>query len=138
MAKYERTMFSVAVAMLLAACASSSSQQPSISDQARIEAAKAELTIVKNALGMFQAESDIAAYPSAADMTSYQAIKDVLSPYIRMPASEEASWTFASYARARPDTFVLRARAHDKARTWITVTPTVIPPKDREGAIIPR
>ncbi|MFC1628951.1 hypothetical protein ACFL3H_07555 [Gemmatimonadota bacterium] len=110
----------------------------SISDQARIGAAKAELAIVKNALGMFQAESDISAYPHAADMYSYQTIKDVLSPYIRMPAPEDASWTFAAYARARPDTFVLTAIARDKARTWITVTPTVIRPNDRVGTLIPR
>jgi len=145
MTKLIRAMLPVAVIMLLAACASSSSRQTdvpepprmnvperpqmSISDRARIGAAKAELATIRNGLGMYQAESDISAYPGASDMTSYQAIREILSPYLRLPETEDdAAWTFVSYARAMRDTFVLKGRARDSARTVITVTPTGIWP----------
>ena len=128
MSKYKCAIFPVAVIMLLAACASSSSQQMSISDQARIGAAKAELATVRNGLGMYQAENDTSAYPGAAMVTSHRDLIDILLPYIRMPEPQDASWTFVSYARARPDTFALRAKAKDTARTLITVTSVVILP----------
>ncbi|MFC1530178.1 hypothetical protein ACFL6R_05615 [Gemmatimonadota bacterium] len=139
-----RAILPIAVIMLMAACASSSSRQPdvpepprmnvpessrvTVSEMARIGAAKAEMATVKMGLGMFQAESDISAYPGTARITSYQTLRDILSPYLRMPEAEDASWTFASYARAREDTFVLKGRARDSARTVITVTPTGIWP----------
>lgn len=138
MSKNIRAILLAVVLVLLAACASSSSQQTGISDRAKIGAAKAELATVRNGLGMYQAENDTSAYPGAAMVTSHQDLIDILSPYIRMPEPQDASWTFSSYARAREDTFVLRARALDKARTWITVTPMVIPPKSPVGVNNPQ
>jgi len=90
--------------------------------------ARAELTTVRNGLLMFQAESGVAAFPSAAAINSYSALRDILYQYVRLPDEDLASFTFHSYARARADTFVLKARAKDRKRTIITVTPASITP----------
>ena len=99
-----------------------------VSDKAKIGAAQAELATIKNLLGMYQAENDTSAYPVAADITSMATLQTVLSPYGSIPAASEASWSFNSYARATEDTFVLTGKANDRARTVVTVTPTVITP----------
>ncbi len=100
----------------------------SVSDRAKIGAAKAELATIKNGLGMFQAESDVSAYPSSDSITSYGDIRRILSSYLRLPTEDQMSFTFNSYVSARPDTFVLRATAKDRNRTIITVTPARILP----------
>lgn len=100
----------------------------SVSDRARIGAAQAELATIKNGLGMFQAESDVSAYPTSDSINSYGDIRRLLSPYIRLRAEGQMSFLFSSYTSAMPDTFVLKAIAKDRNRTIITVTPTVILP----------
>ncbi|MFC1544435.1 hypothetical protein ACFL4Y_04190 [Gemmatimonadota bacterium] len=99
-----------------------------VSDRARIGAAKAELATIKQGLGMFQAESDDSAYPGTADISSYADLRNTVSPYVRIARGEDAAYTFVAYTSAKPDTFVLLAKARDSARTLITVTPTVITP----------
>ena len=99
-----------------------------VSDRARISAAKAELATVKQGLGMFQAESDDSAYPRTAQINSFADLRGILSPYIRLPREADVSFTFVSYVSAKPDTFVLTARAMDRERTTITVTPATIRP----------
>jgi hypothetical protein len=100
----------------------------SASDRARIGAARAELATVKNGLGMYQAESDDAAYPPSSAITRYDDLRDLLSPYFRMPDMQDAAWSFVSYARAKPDTFVLTGKARDSRHTLVRVTPTGIYP----------
>jgi len=100
----------------------------SLSDRAKVGAAKAELATIKAGLGMYQAESDLSAYPSTETVTNYSELRNVLSPYVRLPEEERVAWTFVSYTSARPDTFVLVARAKDRNQTTITVTPTDIKP----------
>ena len=99
-----------------------------VSDKAKIGAAKAELATIKNLLGMYQAENDTSAFPVAADVASHQNLVDILAAYGALPQPSEASFAFESYARATEDTFVLKAKANDRSRTIITVTPTVITP----------
>jgi len=99
-----------------------------VRDAATIEAAKAELTVVRNGLGMFQAESDVSAYPPSSAITRYDELYAVLSPYIAMPEMQDAAWSFVSYVSARPDTFVLRGMAKDSNNILMTVTSVVIKP----------
>lgn len=100
----------------------------SVSDRAKIGAAQAELATIKNGLGMFQAESDVSAYPTSDSINSYGDIRRILSSYLRLPAEDRVSFAFASYTSAKADTFVLKAVAKDRNRTIITVTPTAILP----------
>ena len=100
----------------------------SVSDRARVGAAKAELATIKNGLGMYQAESDFSAYPSTETITNYKELRNVLAQYVRLPEEGRVSFTFLSYTSTRPDTFVLVARARDRNQTTITVTPTSIKP----------
>ena len=100
----------------------------SVSDRARIGAAQAELATIKNGLGMFQAESDVSAYPSSDSISSYSDIRRILSLYLRLPSEDRVSFAFVSYTSAKPDTFVLIAKAKDRSQTTIIVTPTVILP----------
>lgn len=97
-----------------------------IADKAKIGAAKAELAVVKNGLGMYQAEDDFSSYPSSSMITSFNDLRKILSPYTSMPNEREAAFTFVSYASAKRDTFVLTAKARDTERTVIAVTPVII------------
>jgi len=99
-----------------------------VSDKAKIGAAKAELANVKQGLGMYQAENDTSAYPASGDITNYTELYDTIAPYVQISNATDASWTFDSYTSATPDTFVLVAKAKDRNRTTITVTPTVTTP----------
>jgi len=90
--------------------------------------AKAELSIVRLGLGMYQADNDYARYPESPMITSYADILKVLSPYMRMPSAKDVSWEFISYTSAQPDTFVLVGAAKDRKRTRLYVTPTRIDP----------
>jgi type II secretion system protein G len=102
-----------------------------VSDKARIAAAKSELATIKNALGMYQAENDSAAYPPASGtgaITSHATLISALDAYISLPSEADAKWDFVSYARATKDTFVLVGKAMDRSSTQITVTPTDITP----------
>jgi hypothetical protein len=94
-----------------------------LADRAKVGAAMAELATVKQGLGMFQAESDDSAYPRTAQVNSYEDLKGITSPYIRIAGSEDAAWHFVSYASASPGEFLLVARANDRERTIIHVTP---------------
>ncbi len=93
------------------------------SDESLIDLAREELLLVRNGLGMYQAENDTSAYPGAADISSHQRLIDVLSPYVRLPERTDCAFTYVSYARAREDTFVLWVKARDADRTVISVTP---------------
>ena len=104
------------------------SGDPEYSDRLKIRAAQAELATIKNGLGMFQAESDVSAYPSSGSINSYSDIRSLLSPYIRLSTEDSMSFTFVSYTSAKPDTFVLIAKAKNRNQTTITVTPTQILP----------
>jgi prepilin-type N-terminal cleavage/methylation domain-containing protein len=99
-----------------------------VSDKAKIGAAKAELATVKQGLGMYQAENDTSAFPSASTVTSYATLFQAISDYVQISNETDAAWTFLSYASATPDTFVLKVKAKDRARTELTVTPTTITP----------
>jgi prepilin-type N-terminal cleavage/methylation domain-containing protein len=99
-----------------------------VSDKAKIGAAKAELATVKQGLGMYQAENDTSAYPSAATVTSYTTLFNAIADYVQISSETEASWTYVSYASATPDTFILTVKAKDRNRTQIVVTPTTITP----------
>ena len=94
----------------------------------KLRYAMSELASVKVGLGMFHAESEFPhqGYPSTEDITSYDDLKNVLSPYIRLPDEDMASFTFISFTSERPITFVLVARAKDRRKTTITVTPIAI------------
>jgi type II secretory pathway pseudopilin PulG len=99
-----------------------------VSDKAKIGAAKAELATVKQGLGMYQAENDTSAYPSAATVNSYTTLFNAIADYVQISSETEASWTYVSYASATPDTFILTVKAKDRNRTQIVVTPTTITP----------
>ena len=99
-----------------------------VSDKAKVGAAKAELATVKQGLGMYQAENDTSAYPASGDVGSYDDLYNAIAGYVQISNSTDASWTFVSYVSASQDTFVLTAKAKDRNRTVITVTPTTITP----------
>ena len=99
-----------------------------VSDKAKVGAAKAELANVKQGLGMYQAENDTSAYPASGDISSFTDLYDAIAPYVQISNATDASWNFESYTSATPDTFVLVAKAKDRNRTSITVTPTTITP----------
>lgn len=99
-----------------------------VSDKAKIGAAKAELANVKQGLGMFQAENDTSAYPATAAVASFTDLYGAIDDYVQISNETDAGWTFVSYTSATPDTFVLVAKAKDRNRTQITVTPTTITP----------
>jgi len=97
-----------------------------VSDKARVAAAQSELATIKNALGMYQAENDSAAYPSNSTISSHATLVSALAPYISLPSAGEASWTWVSYNSASKDTFVLTAKAKDRKSTQLLVTPNEI------------
>ncbi len=99
-----------------------------LSDRARIGQAKADLLVVKAGLGMYQAEDNDSRYPRTGSISSYADLRSAISPYVRLPGPEDVSFTFVAYTSAKPDTFVLSAKAKDKNRTLIRLTPTVITP----------
>ena len=99
-----------------------------VSDKAKIGAAKAELATVKQGLGMYQAENDTSAYPASGDIGSHADLVTAIGTYVQIANATDASFTFASYNSATTDTFVLTAKAKDRNRTVITVTPTTITP----------
>ncbi len=99
-----------------------------VSDKAKIGAAQAELATVKQGLGMYQAENDTSAFPESATISSHADLLLAIGTYVQVANATDASWTFTSYTSATTDTFVLLAKAKDRNRTTITVTPTIILP----------
>jgi hypothetical protein len=123
----ERLTSAVALFLLLCSCASAFSSGRR-ADRIRIEAAKAELAVVREGLFMYQAENDQSRFPATSSITCYDDLLRTLSPYCQLLEPQDAAWTYVSYVSAMPDTFVLLAKAKDGNRTAITVTPTVILP----------
>ena len=99
-----------------------------VSDKAKIGAAKAELATVKQGLGMYQAENDTSAYPASGDIGTHADLVSIIGTYVQIANATDASFTFNTYVSASTDTFVLTAKAKDRNRTLITVTPTTITP----------
>jgi general secretion pathway protein G len=99
-----------------------------VSDKAKIGAAKAELATVKQGLGMYQAENDTSAYPASGVIGSHAELTTAIGTYVQIANATDAAFTFATYTSATTDTFVLTAKAKDRNRTVITVTPTTITP----------
>jgi type II secretory pathway pseudopilin PulG len=99
-----------------------------VSDKAKIGAAKAELSHVRTLLTSYQAENDTSRYPETSMIGSHADLVTVCAPYGSVPAAGDASFSFQSYASAVSDTFVLIAKAKDRNRTVLTMTPITITP----------
>lgn len=127
MFKIERLISNSIVLLFLCSCAAMSNCT-GISNEAKVDAAKTELMAVRSGLIKYRAENDSSAYPHTAQLSSYRDLFNALSPYIEMPEGKNATWTFISYTSVKPDTFVLRARAKDRNRTYLTVTSITLSP----------
>ena len=99
-----------------------------VSDKAKIGSAKAELSHIRTLLTSYQAENDTSRYPEASMITSHADLVSVCAPYGSVAAAADAAFTFVSYASATSDTFVMQAKAKDRTRTVLTLTPTTIVP----------
>lgn len=99
-----------------------------VSDKAKIGAAKAELSHVRTLLTSYQAENDTSRYPETATITTHAELVTVCRPYGSVSSAADAAYTFLTYASTVSDTFVLTAKAKDRNRTVLTMTPiTIIP-----------
>lgn len=93
-------------------------------DLARLRAAQDELLEVRDALTRYAEDHD-SEYPESSAITSHSELVRILSPYTELPDPPQASWTFVSYLRAHPDTFVLRTKAGDSRETDMVITSIV-------------
>ncbi|MFC1595454.1 hypothetical protein ACFL3X_00905 [Gemmatimonadota bacterium] len=93
-------------------------------DLARIRAAQDELMEVRDALTRYFGEHE-SEYPETATISSHSDLVQVLAPYEELPDASRAAWTFVSYRRAYPDTFVLYAKAGDTRETNFVITSEV-------------
>ena len=108
------------LAIVLVSCASIIP----VSNKALVEAAMAEMRVVRNGLGMYQADHDSSHYPETEMIRSYRMLVQVLSPYVQLLSETEASWAYEVYYSRKPDTFVLVGYAYDKKWTEIRAEPT--------------
>ncbi len=106
------------ILITLASCAS----LIPVSNRARLDGAKAELTVVRQALVIYRSTHVSSAYPLSSEITNHMELVRILAPYALLFNPPEASWTFVSYTSAHPDTFVLRAKVRDRQQTNIVVT----------------
>ena len=77
----ERLMSFLVVGLFLCSCASILPGR-GVSDEARIDAARAEMASVKQGLFVYQAESSTASFPTSQMISNYADLARILSPYL--------------------------------------------------------
>ncbi|MFC1529138.1 hypothetical protein ACFL6R_00295 [Gemmatimonadota bacterium] len=108
MTKHTGPVVSILVLGLLTAC--SSHRQLIRMESENLIAAKAELREVDKALRMYRAASPDSAFPEEEQITSYLDLWIVLLPHVKLPDEVNTHWTFISYQRPLPGTYMIQAK----------------------------
>ncbi|MBU0691182.1 prepilin-type N-terminal cleavage/methylation domain-containing protein [bacterium] len=93
-------------------------------DRARVGAARADVDLFRQALGMF--EIDNADYPAALTLaTAVTTLVDPQgNPYMSLPTGDNfAAFTYTYDGASTPTTYTIEVTAHDNAGTVLEATP---------------